>query len=35
MKVMKVENDVKNDIKDDNEVNVVEELDLDMESGKE
>ena len=35
MKVMKVESDVKNDIKDDNEVNVIKELDLDTESGKE
>ncbi len=35
MKVMKVESDVKNDIKDDNEVNVIKELDSDTESGKE
>ena len=27
--------DVKNDVKDNNEVNVIEELDLDTESGKE
>ncbi len=27
--------DVKNDVKDNNEVNIIKELDLDMESGKE
>ncbi len=27
--------DIKNDVKEDDEVNVIEELDLDMESGKE
>jgi len=27
--------DIKNDIKDDDEVNVIKELDSDMESGKE
>jgi len=32
---MKVKNDVKNDVKDNNEVNIIEELDSDIESGKE
>ena len=27
--------DIKNDVKDDNEVNVIKELDSDIESGKE